>query len=161
MTSGVIIALVARGMLAALFAFAAASKLRDRSQTRAQLRAAGISPGFDLTLVVFEAFTAFGIIMERRSAWSVYVAIALLTGFSAFVLYQVLTGNRAPCPCFGSGPASRPTDVWTLVRNLILLAIAVVATGATGIGQWVIWLVAVSGFVLLSVVNGVSARAGR
>ena len=158
MTAGVVVALVARGILAAVFGFAAFSKLRDRSQTRTQLQAVGLPTNLDMTLVIVEGFTAFGILMETRSAWSTWVALVLLVVFSMFVMRQIATGDNTPCPCFGSGVHDRPTDLWTLARNLILLATAVVATGSTGTGQWLVWLVASVGFALLSGVTAVSSR---
>ena len=161
MTASVVISLLARGVLAAVFAYASLSKLRDRARTRRQLNAVGLPPNLDLTLATVEAFTALGIVMERRSAWSVFVAMALLVGFCGFVARQLAVGNHAPCPCFGSGAHERPTDLWTLARNLFLLSLAVVATSKTGAGQWLVWLVAACGVTLFSVVNATSATRAR
>jgi hypothetical protein len=160
-TIGVGAALVARGVLSAVFGTSAWSKLRDRRATRELLRRAGLPVGIDLSLAVTEAFTAFGIMMERRSAWSVWVAIVLLCGFTGFVVRQIATGNDAPCPCFGSGAQARPTGYWTLARNVALLAIAAVSLGPTGRSQWVVWAIALAGIFGTNAVTAAAAKRVR
>ena len=161
MTLAVASAFIARGILAATFAMAAAYKLRRPAETRAALASSGLAERLGPSIAVIEGFTAFGLLMERRTAWAAVVAIAMLTAFSAFIVRQIIRGNTAPCPCFGAAGRARPTGISTLVRNLGLLAIAVIATGstgATGSQQWLAWVAA---FVTSAVVSGVSAGAAK
>jgi hypothetical protein len=76
------------------------------------------------------------------------VAGALVTAFTALVAINLIRGNRVPCPCFGSSPA--PIGGPTIVRNVSLLALSVVATEARASAWWIGWFVAASVFVLIS-----------
>lgn len=140
--SAAALGLVARGILAATFAVAAVAKLRDVAATRAALRASGLPASLDRTLPLVEAFTAFGLLMERRTVWAAWVAVGLLVVFTGFVVLQVRRSNTAPCPCFGMGPNAAPTGMRTLARNLALLAVAVVGTTPASSSHWVTWATA-------------------
>lgn len=132
--------LASRGVVAGVLAAAAIAKLRDRRATRAALRASGLPSGLDLTLPVVEGFTALGLLMERRSAWAAYVASALLAAFTVFLVAESARGVETPCPCFGASSAAPPPGARAIVRNLVLLALAVVATGTVDGGSWLAWL---------------------
>ena len=59
-----------------------------------------------------------------------------------------------PCPCFGGTPSARPVGSRSIVRNGVLLALAVLATGdASGatIGPTLLWSAALGAVTLLSV----------
>lgn len=132
--------LASRGIVAGVLAAAAIAKLRDRAATRAALRASRLPESLDLTLPVVEAFTAFGLLMERHTAWAAYVAGALLGAFTVFLVAEMLRGVEAPCPCFGASAAAPPPGARAIVRNLVLLALVVVATGTVDDGYWIAWL---------------------
>ena len=142
MTASDLVGLVARGLLAGVFAFAATAKLRDRTATRAALVASGLSPGLDGSLVLVEAFTALGLLVERRTVWAAWVACGVLVIFTVFVARSLARGVRAPCPCFGSGPNAGPISGRTLARNLGLCAIAVLATVPSSSRYWITWVTA-------------------
>ena len=55
-----------------------------------------------------------------------WAAIALLVGFTVFLVLALLRGVEAPCACFGS-MSSRPVTWWSVVRNVLLVALAVVS----------------------------------
>ena len=135
MTLAIAVVVVARGVLAGTFGAAAWSKFCNQNATSEALAGFGLSRSFGLSLVLVEAFTAFGLLMERRTAWAAYVACALLASFVAFVARQLIRGDHRPCPCFGAGATTPPTGVTTLVRNVALLAGAAVATGPLASGQ--------------------------
>jgi uncharacterized membrane protein YphA (DoxX/SURF4 family) len=59
-----------------------------------------------------------------RSA-AAWLAGALLLGFTVFLVAVLRTGQRPPCACFGS-LSRRPIGWWSVVRNLVLLGLAVV-----------------------------------
>ena len=126
--------LAARGAIAGVFGIAAYRKSRDLRAFQSVLIAAGLRASFASSLILIEAFTAFGLVMERRTAWSAYVATGLMLGFVAFVGRQVMIGDQRPCPCFGVArvaPVAKPSNMRTLARNVALLAIAIIATGST------------------------------
>ena len=58
------------------------------------------------------------------------LAAVLLTAFTALLVRLLLDGRRPPCNCFGS-LSRRPIGWGSVVRNLVLLALAVVAALAT------------------------------
>ena len=60
---------------------------------------------------------------RRPLAW---VAVALLVAFTAIVARSLAAGRRPVCACFGAW-SSRPIGPTTLVRNAVLLVLAVVA----------------------------------
>jgi uncharacterized membrane protein YphA (DoxX/SURF4 family) len=53
-------------------------------------------------------------------------AAALLTLFTVFLVVHLRRGDRVPCACFGVW-SSRPVGPWSVVRNVVLVALAVVA----------------------------------
>ncbi len=138
------VVVASRGIVAGVLFTAALAKVRDRQGTRAALAASGLPVGLDLTLPVVEAFTALGLVVERHTAWAAYVACALLSAFTVFIFVEVRRGITTPCPCFGAAASSPPAGARTIVRNLVLLALAVMATGTAPRVQWVAWLWAVS-----------------
>jgi hypothetical protein len=129
-----------RGIVAGTLAVAAYAKLRNRRATRAALAASGLPVGLDLTLPIVEAFTALGLLVERHSAWAAYVACALLGAFTVFLVVEVRRGVDTPCPCFGAPSRGLPPGTRAIVRNLVLIALAVVATGTAPDVQWHAWL---------------------
>ena len=145
MSAAEVVAAASRGVVAGVLLAAAAAKLRDRSGTRERLEAAGLPPGLDRTLPLVELFTALGLLIETRRAWAAYVASAMLAAFTAYIAVQIARGSAAPCPCFGATGSDRPAGVRTLVRNLVLLALAILGTGSTGLAQserFLLWGVA-------------------
>ena len=43
--------------------------------------------------------------------------------------------DRRPCNCFGAGSSKRDLSIGSLLRNTWFLALAVIATGATTMGE--------------------------
>jgi hypothetical protein len=50
----------------------------------------------------------------------------LLLVFTAVLVRAIASGNPPPCACFG-GVSTRPVGWWSVMRNVALLALAVVA----------------------------------
>ena len=48
------------------------------------------------------------------------------SAFTVFLVLALLRGVEAPCACFGS-MGSRPVTWWSVVRNVLLVALAVVS----------------------------------
>jgi hypothetical protein len=123
------VALAARVVLAAVLVVSAISKLRTRDAVRAQM----------LALADDRAFTA---IVSVLPAVEIVVAIALVAvwsavpGIVALLLLALFTGvllraqaRHVPCACFGAGAADAPVGPGSIVRNGVLAALAVLATG--------------------------------
>ena len=62
--------------------------------------------------------------------WTALAAAALLAAFTLVVGVALARGQRPPCACFGRF-SQRPISGWTVVRNVVLIAIAAVAAAAS------------------------------
>lgn len=130
---GPALALACRIVLAGVLAFAAFAKIADRGALPGRLRAMGVSRPWDTRLAVglpiVELAVALALVVAPRSSLPATVAVALLAAFTVFV---VATVRRAvPCPCFGTVRTARATaGPAAIVRNGLLLGMAVVATGS-------------------------------
>jgi uncharacterized membrane protein YphA (DoxX/SURF4 family) len=92
---------------------AAASALGAPSWTAAPLPWVEIGLGAVLVAGVARPFAAA-------------LAAALLVAFTVLLCLNLAHGRRPPCACFGSRSRS-PISARTVVRNLVLLALATVA----------------------------------
>jgi hypothetical protein len=131
--SGPALALACRIVLAGVLAVAALAKVADRRALPARLRAMGVAPGTSVraavALPVVELALALTLVVVRGSALPAIAAVALLAGFTVFL--AVTVRRAVPCPCFGTVRTARAASGPTAIaRNGILLAIAVIATGA-------------------------------
>jgi peroxiredoxin/uncharacterized membrane protein YphA (DoxX/SURF4 family) len=137
------IALVARLLLAIVFAAAAAGKLADRPGTRRALADFGLParaiPSVSLLLPLAELATAVALVARPSARWGAIAAVCLLAVFIVAIARAMSRGEAPDCHCFGqlaSGLAGRST----LIRNVLLAvpAVLVVAYGpGEGIDQWV------------------------
>ena len=77
---------------------------------------------------VVELAVAIALLAAWSSPVPAYVALALLFAFTVVLVRAQL--KHVPCPCFGAaGVATRPVGAPAIVRNGVLLALAVLATG--------------------------------
>ena len=92
--------------------------------------------------------------------WTALAAAALVAAFTAAVALRLARHDAVPCGCFGETSA-RPVGAGTVVRNLVLLGLALVAaaTGGSG-GPWSAALGAAGALVFLAAARGPS-RARR
>ncbi len=131
------LALIARLLLAAVFAVAALAKLRDREGTRGSLGDFGLPArltGFGaLALPVAELAAAALLIPEPTARIGALLALALLLAFTAAVARSLARGEQPDCNCFG-GVHSAPVSRLTLVRNVALAAVAA-AVAVAGPGE--------------------------
>ena len=126
------LALAARLVLAVALLWAASAKVKAGSALPAQVRAFGVprvlARPVAVLLPVAEAGVGVALVVCARSSWPGWVAVGLLGAFTVLVLATLPRG--VPCPCFGApGSSGVPTGARTVVRNIVLLAIAVLATG--------------------------------
>lgn len=130
--SGPALALACRVVLAAVLAIAAAGKIADHAALPARLHDAGLGVRGARMLAVglpaAELAVAIALLVDHQSPVPGIAALVLLLAFSVFL---VRTARRAvPCPCFGAvRTAATTTAASAIVRNGVLVALAVLATG--------------------------------
>jgi hypothetical protein len=127
---GAAVALAARVVLAAVLLIAAFAKLRRPSATRAQtvaLIGARSGSAIAAVLPLVELAIAVALVVWATPVPGV-VAAALLLAFTGVLLRAQV--RRLPCPCFGSPSRAAPVGPAAVVRNAVLIAYAVLATGS-------------------------------
>jgi peroxiredoxin len=138
--------LLARLVLSATFLFAGLAKISDLRGCRQMLVDFGLpralSNSTALFLTMAELVAGFALISSVSAFWGAVVAIVLLFSFIVGIGFNLLSGRRPDCRCFGQ---VRPTPIGsgTLARNagLMCLALLVVVRGSSQVGPdpW-IWL---------------------
>ncbi|MGI9596173.1 MAG: MauE/DoxX family redox-associated membrane protein, partial [Acidimicrobiales bacterium] len=124
-----VVAVVAALLLAAIFVVAAVAKLRDRPTTVVDFGSLGLpKPELWATAVpLIELATAAVLVV--RPGWGGVAAFGLLAAFTANLAMIVKSGRVATCACFG-GSSTRPVSSRHLIRNGLLLVLALVAATA-------------------------------
>jgi hypothetical protein len=119
--------------LAAVLVIAATGKLLDRAAFRDALRefqAPGMTIGpLSVVIPVVELAVAAALVPAATARWAAIAAAVLLLVFSAAMARLVLRGEEADCACFGAIAGDR-VGPGTLLRNAVLLAVAVVIASA-------------------------------
>jgi Methylamine utilisation protein MauE len=123
------VAAAARVVLALAFAYSAVAKAWSWRTLPDAMRAFGI-PSSLARVVAFalpavELAVALLLIVAWSSAWPAWLAIGLLAGFTVLLVRASIT--HTPCPCFGAAHEA-PAGAMSVVRNGVLLALAVLAT---------------------------------
>lgn len=109
-----------------VFLVAGVTKLARPAQWRSESAGMGVpswlAPVVPFGEVILGALLVVGV--ERDVvAW---LAVAVLVAFTAAIVWQLAHGRRPPCACFGS-LSPKPLGAGQLVRNAILIALALVA----------------------------------
>ena len=162
MSSTAVAATVLRLVLAAPLLAASVAKAADIASTRVAAAALGvparIARPVAVGLVASEAIVAVMLLIDPLAWAAAIAATALLAVFTVLVVTSLARGRRPPCNCFGS-TSTAPIGPGTLVRNGLLLAVAValVARGASG-GRTSLGgldhLSAAQGWVVAAVITG-------
>ncbi len=124
------VALAARVVLALALAGAALAKLRDRDHVVAQMdtllgaRAGTIAA---VGVPVVELAIAVALVAVRGSGLPAVAAVIMLLAFTVVLVRA--QAQHVPCPCFGGGATASPAGPRAVLRNGVLLALAVIATG--------------------------------
>ena len=117
---------IAAGIVGATFVVSAVAKLARPQLWRSQ---AGdlVAPLAALSIVPYaELVLGAGLVVQWQRRVLAAVAIALLVAFTIVIVVRLSQGRRPSCACFGS--LSAAPIAWShVVRNLLLIAIAVVA----------------------------------
>lgn len=129
------LAVVARLTLAAVFAIAGVAKLRDREGTRRAVQAFGLPDPIvgpvASALPIAECATAVALVPGSTARAGAVAAMVLLAAFIIGISVNLARGRRPDCNCFGQ-LHSAPVGPWTLVRNVVLGAVAAVAGFGAG-----------------------------
>src|SRR2546425_12138740 len=141
-----IVLLLARLLVAMVFVVAGLAKLVDRAGSRQALIDFGVPARLVTPLVVLlplaELVVAVALIPTASAWWGAVGALAVLVLFVTAIGYNLARGRTPDCHCFGQ-LHSAPVGWSTLVRNLILAAVAgfVVGLGRTNAGASAVgWL---------------------
>ena len=120
------VGVVAAVIVGLVLLVAAVSKIARPEQWRAE--AAGMGVGRLVAGVVPWVELALGGLLVAQ-VWRPVVAwgaMALLSAFTALIALRLSQGRRPPCACFG-GFSATPIGAPHLVRNVVFIAIAVLA----------------------------------
>ncbi len=126
-------ALVARLVLAGVFAVAGVTKLADLSGSGEALEAFGLPRRLTrpagVVLPLVELATATCLLVSAWAWWGAVSAAVLLAAFIAGIAVNMAQGREPDCHCFGQ-LHSAPAGKGTLARNGVLLALSVVVLAA-------------------------------
>ncbi|MCI0346759.1 MAG: redoxin domain-containing protein, partial [Chloroflexi bacterium] len=129
------LAVVARLLLAAVFAVSGVAKLRDRAGTRGAVQGFGLPEALvapiATVLPIVECATAAALVPATSARAGALSAMALLAAFIVGIAVNIAQGRRPDCHCFGQLHAA-PVGGWTLARNLVLAGVATVAAFGAG-----------------------------
>jgi methylamine dehydrogenase accessory protein MauD len=127
-----LVLLLARLLLALVFAVAGLAKLADLTGSQQAVRDFGVPPRLaaplGVLLPVAELAVALALLPAVSAWWAALGALALLLLFVVGIGYNLAQGRTPDCHCFGqlhSAPVGWPT----LNRNLLLAAIAGLVVG--------------------------------
>jgi thiol-disulfide isomerase/thioredoxin len=158
-----LIPLIARLVLAGVFAVAGAAKLADRAGARTAVVAFGtperIAAPVALVLPLVELAVAALLLPAAPAVAGLIGAVALLALFTGAIAASLARGKAPDCHCFGqlhSAPAGRRT----LARNGGLLALGIAGLAGSVVHapeSAVAWLRDLSGSELLALVVGLGA----
>jgi uncharacterized membrane protein YphA (DoxX/SURF4 family)/peroxiredoxin len=133
--------LVARLVLAGVFALAGLGKLADRRGAERALTEFGLPEAVGTPLAralpVAELAVAAALVSGGESRLGAAGALVLLAAFSVAVAANLARGRTPDCHCFGQ-MHSRPIGAGTLARNAVLggLSALVLLGPAGGVGGW-------------------------
>jgi uncharacterized membrane protein YphA (DoxX/SURF4 family) len=119
--------LVLRFLIAALFLFAAVSKLFDPSSFAQQIANYQLTPwpataALAVFLPALELCVGICLLVGRWESGALIWLAALLTLFSAALFSAIARGLSIDCGCFGRSVENTGT-LWPLIRNLVLLGV--------------------------------------
>jgi hypothetical protein len=117
---------VATLAVGAMFVVAGGYKIADGPAWPRQAADLGVSRRLAVVVPWFEIVLGVALLIGLFPPWPAVVAGVTLVVFTVVIGRRLLDGSRPPCACFGSRSA-RPLGSRHVVRNLGLLAVAVVA----------------------------------
>jgi uncharacterized membrane protein YphA (DoxX/SURF4 family) len=126
-----VLAAAARIVLAATFVISAIAKLASWRALPGAMVAFGVPRRYAsaaaVAVPVGELVLAALLVVFWSASWPAWLAVVLLAGFTVLVVRAA--ARHVPCPCFGAGNGG-PANAMSVVRNGVLLALAVLATAS-------------------------------
>lgn len=119
-------ATVAAVVVGVTFVAAGVLKLADGPAWTRQAADLGVRRPVAVAVPWVEVVVGATLVAQVARPWPALAAVAMLVAFTVVVVRRILDGSRPPCACFGSR-SSRPLGPRQVVRNVGLLALAVVA----------------------------------
>lgn len=116
-------------LLAMIFWYAGFAKLRTRPRVVEEFTALGIRSPEVVARALPVAEVLVAVLLAVIPWVGAVAAVGLLVVFTTVVARVVRSGSRLSCACFGA-VSDRPVTWVDLVRNLLLVAAALVAVGA-------------------------------
>ena len=110
------------------FVAAGVFKLADGPGWPKQAADMGVPPAVSRVVPFVEIVVGAVLAAQLAEPWPAVAAIVMLVAFTIVIALRLLDGSRPPCACFGSR-STRPLGTYHVVRNLALLALAVLAAG--------------------------------
>ena len=140
-----VILIAIRLAIAAVLAAAAVAKLRDLAALSNAATNLGLSPRVARLVGQVVAPLELGIallLLARSTAWigSVMASI-VFAAFAVLIGWNLLQGRRVACACFGE-TSGGPISAWTLLRNLLLMGLALSLTALDDPGPGILELAA-------------------
>src|SRR5436190_11775318 len=128
----ILLLMLARLVLVAVFLVAGVAKLADLAGSRQAMRDFGVpdklADFFGLFLPLAELAVAVSLVVPLTAWWGAVGALVLLLIFVAGIGYNLAQGRTPDCHCFGQ-LHSAPAGWSTLIRNLVLAGVAGVVVG--------------------------------
>ena len=124
-----LVGLIASIALGAAFLWAGALKLVQGPSWSKQAADMGVGRSVALLVPYVEIVVGALLISQLLRPWPAVCALTLLLSYTVLILVRLRDGSRPPCACFGSR-SMRPLGAYHVVRNLGLIAVAVIAVVA-------------------------------
>ena len=113
-------------VVAAVLLLAGVSKLARPADWRAQAAGLGVPVLVAVGVPLVEIGIGAALVVQWQRHAMAWAAAALFGAFTALLVTRLAQGQRPPCACFGA-LSSRPIGTAHLVRNVVFIAIAVLA----------------------------------
>src|SRR4051794_32444534 len=130
---GVELSAVALVVVSCVLAVAGLSKVRDTSRTMISFQALGLPdalvPPLAFAVPIVELVLAVALWIPPLRVPAAVAAALLFAAFTGVVANTLRLGRRVHCGCFGDLGRSEIT-IWTLVRNVALVAAAILVAAA-------------------------------
>ena len=110
----------------AVFIFSSTQKLIDRLSWIAQATQLGVSRSIASIIAPLEGLVGVVLVAQIWPIVALVASLTLLVAFTLLLVSLLARGLRPPCACFGAA-RTRPISWWTVVRNVVFIAINLVA----------------------------------
>ncbi len=110
----------------AVFIFSSTQKLIDRRGWVAQAAQLGVPRSIASIVAPLEGLVGVVLIAQIWTVTALLSSLTLLVAFTLLLVSLLARGLRPPCACFGAA-RTRPISWWTVVRNVVFIAINLVA----------------------------------